>query len=48
VNAMFRARSRPKIPAIFYLYVIALLAMTALAVSQVNVMAVDRNEVTAY
>jgi hypothetical protein len=45
---MFRARSRAKIPAIFYLYVIALLAMTALAVSQVNVMAVDRNAVTAY
>ncbi len=52
MNAMFRAGSRARIPAIFYLYLLALLAMTALALSQVNVMADDRNllrhGVTAY
>ena len=33
---MYATRSRAKIPAIFYFYVVAVLAMTALAVSRVN------------
>jgi hypothetical protein len=32
---MFPSRSRPKIPPIFYLYLIAVIAMTALAASRI-------------